>query len=312
MAYYLRPDNTKVYIFEPTHSMTKPNPYSNPSTWSIGTHIENDTIYFSEYFVGSIERYYKVLDHVSKIIFVSIKNLKDLHTFLPRANITYLSFNGEITHEIVLTRYITYFKFTNYPDKQFVLNSRIKYLTLGDVFNQILTINKNIIVLRIGYYFNQLLKLNKTMHYLSLGNLFDQPFNSGLSKNISHLILGNKFNKHIQLPKNLFCLSMGWNFKQPTVLSPYIIYFSFCVWSEKQYYTTKHSNGKLHISLPYDTHNYLDNLPNGIKHVDAEHCIVKYLNNMPNDLKTTICSDGHRFCTLFKYDSSEVYFKYYM
>lgn len=250
--------------------------------------IIDDIIFIKPHVTDQIERFYYMMDDVTKIVFQESfgedYRSKFNQVFLPRPNIKHISFGCYFNCPIVLTSCVTHLTFGPQYDQQIILGPSITYIRFGYRFNQVFETSKNLTVIRFGGGFNQPLRLNKRVKILVMGACLEDNLLNGLSKNLKYLCLSDKFLSHIDLPKYLIYLQMGPMYNKPIKLCPNIKFLVIGS-NYKHGLIVECAKNELCVCLCCDTYPITDNLPNNIEHVIfGWSCNAKLMiNNFPNN-----------------------------
>lgn len=250
--------------------------------------IVDDIIFIEPHVTDQIERFYYMMDDVSKIVFKRATDGKNEsrfnQMFVPRPNIGHISFGYGFKEPFVLTPCLTHLTFGALYNQPIILSSSIIYVRFGCRFNQVFETSKNLTVIRFGNDFNRPLRLNKRAKFLILGSRFEDNLPNGLSKNLKYLCLSDKFLSHIDLPKHLIHLQMGPMYNKPIKLCPNIKFLVIGS-NYKHGLIVECAKKVMCMYLCHNTYPIADNLPNSIEHVIFGWSCNKKLkiDNFPNN-----------------------------
>lgn len=247
--------------------------------------IRNDTIYFRNVVVLNIEYYYKILDVIKKIVFNGGIIQCSYGSFLPKSNITRITFDEKFNQLFELTPYLTYVRFGMFFNQKLVLTSAMQRVYIGSRFTQSIVLGKNISVMDMVSCSNVPFKLNKKMEYFAHGKGdFSWIFCSGLSKNLKYFVSNAIYGQYTILPKRLVYLDFKCGTGTGKFILPLYIKYLVVHSNYKHYDTTELLSDNLHLCINVSLNpNVMDELPNGLKSViiSCPYWIKCY--NMPND-----------------------------
>lgn len=247
--------------------------------------IKNDTIYFKNVVMLNIENYYKLLDVVEKIVFDDEIPRCSVGTFLPKPNITHITFGEKFKQSFVLTRYLVCVQFCGYFNQKLVMTSALKRIFIGPYFKQSIVLGKNISVMNIIGCSNVPFKLNKKIEYLAYGKGQSHVFSSGLSKNLKYYVSNALYEQHTILPKHLIYLDFRSAVRAGTFILPSCIkYLVVHCYYYYNYFDTKGlTSNNLHLCVVRPSNTIvMDNLPNGLKSINVLFSNCVEFCNVPN------------------------------
>lgn len=285
MNWYIDPDWKTNWFNDPLVDDYQTTPYYR-HIFTRDYTIKNDTIYFKNVVILNIKNYYKILDVVEKIVFDDEIFRCSNGLFLPKSNITHITFGEKFKQPFVLTRYLVCVQFIGYFNQKLVMSSALERIFIGPYFTQSIVLGKNIRVMNIIGCSNVPFKLNKKIKYLAYGKGRSHIFSSGLSKNLKYYVSNAIYEQRTILPKHLIYLDFRSVIGAGTFILPsYIKYLVVHCYHHYNYFDTKGlTSNNLHLCIVRPSNAIvMDNLPNGLKSINVLFSGGDEFCNVPND-----------------------------
>lgn len=239
--------------------------------------------------MSSTPLYYINAQHRTIRFVPSFNNPLDTYYVIIR-NYKKLYFGFSFNQPIILTKHLELFAISSLFNYPFDTTKNLITLILDYSFNQYIVLNKNICDLTFGFGYNKSLELTKNVRKLSFGVYFNHGLK--LSKNLTSIVFGNSYSHPIVLTKCLRNVVMGYNPKTNALSNKIILTPNVLCLDAGIGYSHIHIEKPLHtLTICFDNHHIIDNLPQGIKNIVLDGDFNLPLDNLPNDvIHVEICN----------------------